>query len=162
MLESTYRRGLLSTIATWPTWQLVLAGALASLAGQFVIAVVMLRIFGDPLHVASPFAGRPLWIQLLFPIVLAPLYETLIFQWGIIKLLHGPLRRSWFFSAFVSTIVFGLCHGYTDWRAFSLLATSTTLAAVFVIEARRAGSPYLATASTHGLFNGLVVWCHWS
>jgi hypothetical protein len=160
MLDSSFRRWPVSSVANWPTWQLVTAGALASLAGPVLIVALMERIFGEPEHLASPFAGRARWIVLLFTIVIAPLYETLIFQWGIMKLLHGPLRRSWRFAGVVATVVFGLGHGYTDWRAFSLLTTSATLAIVFAIEARRGGSPFLATASTHGLFNALVVGIH--
>ena len=160
MLEPSLRRRSVSAVAAWPTWQLVVSGALASFAGQYAIAAVMLRVFGDPSHVANIFVGHPRWVELFFTIVLAPLYETLIFQWGIMKLLHGPLRRSWRFAGVVSTVVFGLGHGYTDWRAFSLLITSATLAIVFAIEARRGGSPFVATASTHALFNALVVGVH--
>ncbi|CAD6511179.1 type II CAAX prenyl endopeptidase Rce1 family protein [Paraburkholderia sabiae] len=162
MLERSLRRRSVLAVAAWPTWQLVVSGALASFAGQYAIAAVMLRVFGDPSHVANIFVGHPRWVELFFTIVLAPLYETLIFQWGIITLLHGLLRRSWHFAGIVSTVVFGLCHGYTDWRAISLTATSATLAAVFVIEARRGGTPVVATVSTHALFNTLVVWAHWA
>ncbi|MBP0592238.1 CPBP family intramembrane metalloprotease [Paraburkholderia sp. LEh10] len=121
----------------------------------------MVPIFGHLSPAPNPFGGRPLWIELLFTIVLAPLYETLIFQWAIMKLLHGPLRRSSLFAGTASTILFRLGHGLTDWRAFSLIVTSVALAAVFAIESRRAGFAYLAAVSTHGLFNGLVIGRHW-
>lgn len=162
MLDSSFGRRSISSVSAWPTWQLVAAGAFASLAGQFVIGGLLRAVFGDPVHFASPFAGRPIWVELLFTIMLAPLYETLIFQWAIMKLLHGPLRRSWLFAGVVSTVAFALGHGYTDWRVFSLLATSGTLAAVFAIEAHRGGTPVVATVSTHALYNGLVTCVHWS
>jgi hypothetical protein len=162
MLESPFRRGTFSTIATWPTWRLVLTGAFASFAAQYAISVCMGAIFGYPSPAPNMFAGRPRWVELLFAVALAPWYETLIFQWAIMKRLHGPLRRSWRFAGCVSTLIFGLGDGYTDWRALSLLSTATVFAAVFAIEARRAGSPYLAAVSTHGLFNGLATWYHWS
>ena len=160
MFDPSVRRWSVSKIAFWPTWQLVVTGAVASLAGQFIIAEFMVRIFGDPTHIANLFDGHPKWLEIFITIVLAPLYETLIFQWAIMTLLHRLLRRSWLFAGIVSTVVFGLCHGYTDWRAISLITTSATLAAVFAIEARRGGTPVVATVSTHALFNGLVMCVH--
>jgi membrane protease YdiL (CAAX protease family) len=160
MRDPLLRRWSVSTIAAWPTWQLVVTGAFASLAGQVLIGALMERIFGDPAHLANLFDGHPKWLELFITVVLAPLYETLIFQWAIMTLLHRLLRRSWLFAGIVSTVIFGLCHGYTDWRAISLITTSATLAAVFAIEARRGGSPVVATASTHALFNGLVMCVH--
>ena len=62
----------------------------------------------------------------------------------------------------VATLVFVVFHGYTDRRAVSLLLTLGTLAAVFAIEARRAGSPFVATVSTHGLYNCFVLLLRWS
>lgn len=88
---------------------------------------------------------------------MGPLYETFLFQWGIIKFVHGPLRRSWLVAGLASAVIFGLGHGYTDWRALSMLSTAAILAAIFVIESRRAGSAFRATCIAHGLFNGLAM-----
>jgi Type II CAAX prenyl endopeptidase Rce1-like len=152
----------LKAIASWPTWRLVLTGAVVSFIGTCAIAVCVyaMSIVTEPLP--NPFAGKPRWVEAFVSIVIAPMYETLLCQWAIMRLLHGPLRRSWWFAGTVATLVFVVFHGYTDWRAVSLLLTSGTLAAVFAIEARRAGSPFVATVSTHGLYNCFVLLLRWS
>jgi hypothetical protein len=163
MLETSSFQGFsLKAIASWPTWRLVVAGAAASFIGQCVVGLCFSSLFGNIEPLASPFAGKPRWVEAFVTIVIAPLYETVLCQWAIMTLLHGPLRRSWWFAGVAATLVFVLLHGYTDWRALSLLLTSGTLAAVFAIEARRGGSPFVATVSTHGLYNCFVLLLRWS
>jgi hypothetical protein len=114
-------------------------------------------VFGYPTPGLDPFAGRPLWLKILWVALFAPLYETFLFQWLIIKFLRGPLRRSWGVAGVVSTVVFGLGHGHTDWRAIRMLATAAILTSIFIIEARRSGPAFRATFATHALFNGLTI-----
>ncbi|MGF6773626.1 hypothetical protein P3T18_006140 [Paraburkholderia sp. GAS199] len=147
----------MATCLSAPTPVLVVVGALAILAAQSLISISLGGLLGYPLPDADPFAARPYWLKVLGVAVIAPFFETLVFQWALIGVLRGPLRRSWFVAGCVSALIFGLAHGHTDWRAVRMVATAAILAAVFIIEARRAGPAFKATFFTHALFNSFTL-----
>ncbi|WP_408528336.1 CPBP family intramembrane glutamic endopeptidase [Paraburkholderia fungorum] len=157
MLESTFRSRSFAALFAAPTPVLILIGTVSIFLAQYGISVCLGGLFGYPAPAIDPFAGRPLWLKIPWIVVLAPLYETLIFQWLIIKFVHGPLRGSWLIAGLASAVIFGLGHGHTDWRAVRMLATAAVLASIFVIESGRAGPAFWATCITHGFFNGLTV-----
>lgn len=136
---------------------IVLLAAGLIFIGQYVISTCLGAIFGHPPAGADIFNGYPRWTKYLWTIGIAPLYETLIFQWAIIKLVHGWLRLPWMVAGLMSTVVFGFGHGHADWRAARMLFTAAILATVFIIESRRSGPAFKATFIAHALFNGLVI-----
>lgn len=140
-----------------PTILLVPLAAASIFFAQYLISVTLGALFGYPPPGSDVFHGYPFWVRVLYGVILAPLYETLIFQWAIIKAIHGPMRRSWIFAGLVSAIIFGLGHGHTDWRAVRMVATGAILASVFVIESRRAGPALRATFLVHVTFNALAL-----
>jgi hypothetical protein len=157
ILDSIFRSRPLSALCAAPTIALVPLAAVSIFFAQYVISVCLGRIFGYPAAATDAFHGYPFWVRLMGSIFLAPFFETLIFQWAIIKLIHGPMRRSWTVAGLVSAAVFGLAHGHTDWRAVRMVATAAILALVFIIESRRSGPAIRATFLSHALFNGLVL-----
>ncbi|WP_277184594.1 CPBP family intramembrane glutamic endopeptidase [Caballeronia sp. BR00000012568055] len=85
---------------------------------------------------------------------IAPLTETLVFQWAII----GGLRRftrcraNWAIG--VSAICFGLVHvSYSPEYALRGAASGLVLGAVFVIEQDRRGAPFWVVTAIHALHN---------
>lgn len=156
-MESTFRNRSIARLSSLTTLQLVLVGAVSIFVIQYLISACLGRIFGYPPRSIDLFAGRALWLKILWIVALAPLYETFLCQWALIKFIHGPLRRSWLFAGGVSTVIFGFGHGFTDWRALSLVSTASIFAAIFIIEAKRSGPAFRATFLTHALYNGFAV-----
>lgn len=132
-----------------PTATIVLLAAALIFIGQYVISLCLDAIFGHPPTGTDKFNGYPLWIKYPWTIGIAPLYETLVFQWAIIKLVHGWLQLPWMVAALVSSVVFGPDHGHADWRAARMLFTAAILATVFIIESRRSGPAFRATFLAH-------------
>jgi membrane protease YdiL (CAAX protease family) len=95
--------------------------------------------------------------KLIVGVLLAPLYETLVAQWVIMKLVHGPLRQRWWIASMVSSVVFAVAHGHSDRWFFNMLAGGAVFATVFAVEARRRGRPVFTTFATHAVHNGSVM-----
>lgn len=143
-------------MTTIPRWCLVTGAVLLITAAQWLISVLSRLTLGPTEIPADPLGKYPLAIQLVIGAVVAPFYETLIFQWACIRLLRR-LRLEWRSTALVATILFGLAHGIYGRWLLGMFVTGGILAMVFITEARRtAGHPFWMTFAVHALFNALV------
>ncbi len=86
--------------------------------------------------------------------VIAPLLETLVFQWAIIGGLRRFLRCRAGWAIVVSTVAFALAHaGYSAQYAVRAAAGGLVLTTVFVVEQEKRGAPFWVVASVHALNN---------
>jgi membrane protease YdiL (CAAX protease family) len=136
------------------TPQLILTALALTYAGVVPAVLVTLALPGEA--VGGPgFEKRGLVSMLLFGCVIAPLVETALHQWACLRLL-SKLRCPVSAAIVVSALLFGLGHTYSIAYVAMTFWTGLVLAAVFVIEDRRAGRPFLATAAVHAMRNGIT------
>jgi hypothetical protein len=93
--------------------------------------------------------------MILMGCIAAPLIETVIIQWGCIRLLK-KLHCKTGLAICISALIFGLGHSYSASYVFLGVLVGAILATVFVIEDARKGRPFLATLAVHVLRNGIT------
>ena len=92
---------------------------------------------------------------IVFGCIAAPLIETVVNQWGCIRLLR-KLRCRTGVAMGVSALIFGLGHNYSGPYIFYATLVGAILATVFVVEDARKGHPFIATLAVHALRNGIT------
>lgn len=124
--------------------------------GQILWAFFSIWAVGPVPSAANPSAKYSSSILLIGGVVFMPFFETLAGQWLPIRLARHFLASPWWLAGLASAIVFTLLHGFTDRFAVNILIGATVLSAIFVIEAKRHGTPILCTYLTHALANSMV------
>jgi len=90
-------------------------------------------------------------------IIVAPLLETLIFQWACIRCLQ-MLRLNTPVILVISGFLFALAHEFEQRWPVDIFVAGLAFSWVFLVEARRPkGCPLLVTMSVHALFNAMVL-----
>lgn len=141
---------------TTPQWMLILGAACTMFFGQVLWSVLASVVSGPLSPEADP---SPQWTQLpeiALGVVVLPYLETLIGQWLPIYLVRRFITSSWWVAGLVSAIWFTVLHAYTDRMAVNMLIGAVVLAAVFILEKQRKGSPIVSTYLTHALSNAMV------
>jgi hypothetical protein len=136
---------------------LIIGGAALMFFGQIALILVQYALLGAPPAHAAPLANLSPQVRLLVIVVLMPFVETIIGQWLPVWLIRRVGGLSWRLAGFGSIALFTLLHGYADRAAVTILLGATVLAFVFIVEAKRAGSPVLSTWLTHALANACVL-----
>jgi uncharacterized protein len=130
--------------------QYVLSGIAGSLYSLIAPNLARAPLGGPDL----PLHGVQFVAALVLACVIAPLGETLVFQWALIGGLRRFLRCGARWAVVVSALVFGLAHAhYSAQYAVRTAACGLVLGAVFVIERNRRGAAYWITATVHALYN---------
>lgn len=95
-------------------------------------------------------------VKLIFLFLLAPLLETYIFQYGIIKwLLSTKLKKV--FIVLISALFFGLSHYYDVLYVLNTFFVGIVLALCFMLGADKKISPFWITAIVHATHNLCIV-----
>ena len=139
-----------------PVPVLILVALFASYLLDLLVAIPLSLAFPQ-LEMGGPkfaFNGIRFVAVLIAACVVAPLGETLVFQWACIKLLHGKLKWSAASAIAASALLFGLAH-LTYSVLYMVMATigGLVLGAVFVLEQEKRGSPFWVVAAIHALRN---------
>ncbi|NFA58953.1 CPBP family intramembrane metalloprotease [Clostridium sporogenes] len=96
-------------------------------------------------------------LKILFirAVIIAPLYETLIYQMGVIKLfsLSKKIKNNKLLLIFISAVFFGLSHFYSMLYIFSGFISGILLAYSFIVYEYREKSGFYVTAIIHSLIN---------
>jgi len=161
--RTTQRKHLHHAAALWrkfaglPRWQLVAGSVVLGFAMQIGIASVARAIFGMGETHVDALEGKPVEQQWLLGVLMAPLAETLLFQWLPLRLLRRALQLPWSIACPLSALAFAFAHGYSGREFLSLLSIGAILCGVFAIESQKAkGRPFWTTFAVHSLFNALV------
>lgn len=91
------------------------------------------------------------WLIVLF----APLFETFIFQFSIIKLLKF-LFNNYYFGIIISAILFGINHSFSVLYIINATLLGILFGYVFVLSIRRNGFPFWTVFLIHALVNFLA------
>ncbi|EPY2285022.1 CPBP family glutamic-type intramembrane protease [Clostridium sporogenes] len=89
-------------------------------------------------------------------VIIAPLWETLIYQMGVIKLfsLNKKIKNNKLILIIISSIFFGLAHvGYSILYFFYGFMIGITLAYSFIVYEEKENSGFWVTAIIHSLMN---------
>ncbi|EPY2304544.1 CPBP family glutamic-type intramembrane protease [Clostridium sporogenes] len=126
---------------------------------NFIISVLFIpiKIFYETY--VGPMGGvdiKNLTILFITAVIIAPLWETLIYQMGVIKLfsLNKKIKNNKLILIIISSIFFGLAHvGYSILYFFYGLMIGITLAYSFIVYEEKENSGFWATAIIHSLIN---------
>lgn len=124
--------------------------------GQILWTVFAIWAIGPVPSAPNPMAKYSSSILLIGGVVFMPFIETLAGQWLPIQLARRFLASPWWIAGLVSAIVFTLLHGFTDRFTVNILIGAIVLSAIFVIEAKRHGTPVISTYLNHALANSMV------
>lgn len=90
--------------------------------------------------------------------LIAPLFETFIFQYliimGVLKIKF--FRRRLYLPILISAFCFSLAHYYSLYYVFYAFGVGCVFAAFFVLFMKRKGLPFLNTLLLHSILNFLV------
>lgn len=97
----------------------------------------------------------PLIITFLATVIIAPLLETFIFQYGIIKILRkiNILKNNNLTIILISSLIFGLQHFYSLSYIIHTTILGIFLAYAFVVYERKKTSPFWVVCAIHSLKN---------
>lgn len=89
--------------------------------------------------------------------IIAPLLETLIFQYGIIKILNrvNIIKDKKIFIGIISASVFGLAHTYSLLYVFHTFIIGLLLSYSFIVYENKGKSGFWMTAMIHCLRNSI-------
>ena len=104
------------------------------------------------------YSGLEGFITFFTMTLIAPLIETLIFQYLVIK---GMTKLQFFSSRLyipilVSALCFSFSHGYSPYYIAYSFGSGIVLAVFFVVFMKRNQSPFLNTLFLHSIFNLIV------
>lgn len=87
--------------------------------------------------------------------IIAPLWETLAYQWGVIKLfsLNKKIKNNKLFLIFISAFFFGAIHYYSILNIIRGFIAGLLLAYSFIVYEDKEKSGYWVTAIIHSLMN---------
>jgi len=117
---------------------------------------LVLALAKSDLSIGGPeFVKHGLGPMILIGCLIAPVLETAVNQWACIRLLNrfGCGTAT---AIVVSALFFGLGHTYSLAYVLVTFNIGLVLAATFVIEDRRGGSPFLVTMAVHAMRNGMT------
>jgi uncharacterized protein len=145
-----------ASLTRMPAIALIPVALVASYVAQ-VLVWALWSLFGPDTPLGGPafhLQGIGFVAALLVACVIAPLTETLAFQWAIIAGLRRFTRCPAGWAIGVSAVCFGLVHvSYSVEYALRAAASGLVLGTVFVIEQDRRGAPFWVVTAIHALHN---------
>ncbi|MCF8018512.1 MAG: CPBP family intramembrane metalloprotease [Vallitaleaceae bacterium] len=125
-----------------------------------VVIPVVLMGFLMNIHVGGPeFEDIPLALMILIVVVIAPIWETLVYQLLIIRQLKKLIffKRRSSLTILISALVFGAVHIYSIYYMFYAFIIGLLFAYTFVIYEDKKASAFWVTMAIHGLKNGIAM-----
>lgn len=115
----------------------------------------LINILHLPLIINSKqesFSGNSNVTKFIAVCLIAPLFETYIFQYGIIKWLSSTKMKNWFI-VFISSLLFGLSHFYSLQYVVNTFFIGIVLALSFMWWINKKIDAFWVTAIIHALHN---------
>ncbi|WP_428657428.1 CPBP family glutamic-type intramembrane protease [Runella sp.] len=85
-------------------------------------------------------------------VIIAPIIETLVFQYGAIKI-SRKIVKNIHFQAFISASLFAISHCYNFLYAMNILAAGLVFGYAFIISEQRKYYPFWIIFFIHSLYN---------
>ncbi len=131
---------------------IVVAAISVLYVAQYMIESIADALFGAS-AVARALPPSRLATNPLVVCILAPIVETMVFQWAPIRAGKKWLRMPYLIAASCSALIFGVAHGLEGRLLAKAIFGGVVFAATFVIEARKDGRPIATTIVVHSLYN---------
>ena len=105
---------------------------------------------------SKPFVNltHSVWLKFIAVVLIAPIYETFLFQYLIITTLLGKINTKW--VIFISSFFFGLSHFYNFFYILNAFFVGIVLAFAYVNWNGKKQSPFLVVFLIHSLHNLLI------
>lgn len=118
---------------------------------EFSVSLVFALIL-FPEHSAGPKFDSKLE-EFFLVVFLAPLIETLIFQYTIISYLLNKIPKAVLFVCLFSALLFGLSHFYSQVYVFKTFISGILFGTLYLVVNSKNNSPIIAVALAHSLYN---------
>ncbi|PJE47998.1 MAG: hypothetical protein CUR34_00520 [Sediminibacterium sp.] len=129
---------------------------LLTVAIEFSVSIIF-SLWLFPNHSAGPtFDSKK--EEFLFVVILAPLIETLIFQYSIITSLLEKRPKAYLFACIFSAILFGLSHFYSPVYILKTFFSGLLFATLYLVVSQKKRNAFIAVVIAHALYN-LTVFC---
>lgn len=112
----------------------------------------------DALHIEGGPKNLPAFAlpaRLLLGSFVVPVFETTVFQWLPLRLLHNGLKLPAWAAVMVSAALFGAGHGYSSGYVLFTFLIGLVLAWAFVARDHDGGRAYLWVCVVHALRNAV-------
>lgn len=125
---------------------------LAQIISSAIINLFSPQTFDHIQHIPS----TKLFGRLMNMILIAPLIETLVFQFLAIEIMMR-LQKSIIFAVILSSVVFSICHTYSFHYMIYVLPVGLTLGSYYaLLRKKNTFLAYLAVCGVHSLVNLLA------
>ena len=95
--------------------------------------------------------------RIMMVIFLAPIFETLFFQFGLIEIMYSLVKRKFIYKGIVaillSSVAFSLTHSENAYNMIHGFFSGLVLATVYMLARKNDKKPFLSTLLIHFLFN---------
>ncbi len=124
------------------------------------VTLLNLLVLMMNLDVNGPDAKKiPLVLLFLLAVIIAPILETFVYQFLIIRLLKklNFFKNRMLLQVLISAVFFSTAHTYSIYYVFIAFVVGFSLAYAFVIYEDKKASAFWVTMAIHGLINGVSV-----
>ncbi len=118
--------------------------------------VLMVYIFNWEDIINNPYKGDFSVSMFIIAVVIAPLMETLIFQYGIIKIFTYLNPKTKYIAVFISAVLFALSHWFSWVYILFAFMFGIFLGFLYLTSEKRGFKPYWIIAAVHCLYNLFV------
>ncbi|MQR00901.1 CPBP family intramembrane glutamic endopeptidase [Glaciimonas soli] len=148
--------GMLEYWVKTPAWKLIPLALLALFTVPIPVALLFALFFPD-IHIGSPdVAKHGVILEIVMACIVAPLYETSVFQWLCINLLRKIPGCSAIVAVVISAGLFAASHYYSIFYVVIVFPAGLVLGGVYVLEKAKGGSPFWMVVTLHALKNAIV------
>jgi len=137
-----------------PAWfvQLLVAASFVALVPFAFLATVLPALFPGP---GLSLVKYGVVVQIAYGVVLAPFFETALFQALPIELLSRKTSFRWQANVFISSVLFGAAHRYSWGYVFATFLIGLVFAYGYAVRRRESGRPFFLVFVAHALHNSI-------
>jgi hypothetical protein len=127
-----------------------------TVAIEFSVSIIF-SLWLFPNHTAGPIfdSKKEAFIIAVF---LAPLIETLIFQYSIISSFLEKRPKAFLFACIFSALLFGLSHFYSSVYILKTFISGLLFGTLYLVVSQKKQNAFIAVVIAHALYN-LIVFC---
>lgn len=117
-----------------------------------VAVTILFSYFLFPHHTSGPkFENKS--EEFLIAVILAPLLETLVFQYAIISFILKKMPKALLFSCFISAVFFGLSHSYSIEYVLKTFFSGLLFGSLYITVLTKKAHAIIIVSIAHSIFN---------
>jgi len=140
-----------------PTAKFILVMTLISYIVSYILYILLVLLM--KVDMGRPeFEKIPIVLLFLFVAIIAPIVETFIFQYLIIRILKkiNFFKNRMVLVMFISAVVFGASHTYSIFYMFMTFISGLLLAYAFIVYEDKKASAFWVTMAIHSFKNSIT------